>query len=614
VEATQHPDLAGLFPAVIAAAQAAGRRLAAEFARPQGPRGRGSHADIDAEIEAELRQRLLALLPARWRGDESGVLVGPGGPYCWVVDPHDGTRAYLAGQPGSAVSIALLRDGVPVLGVVHAPLSPDRGADTIAWAEGLDGLWRNGAAVAPILREKDLSAGEIVFLCQDAAEWPIGSARVVAPARFVALPSIAYRLARAAAGDGVAAVALNGPCGWDYAAGHALIRGAGGVMLDQTGAEIGYTVDGASHTLLCVGGAPRAARALAARDWGRVQDGGRTAPRVSLGWPRAAPGAALDRAVGCLIALVAGDSLGSLVEFETPDQIARRFPNGVRNFADGGTWGTIAGQPTDDSELALALARTLARHADWPDEAVAAAYGDWYASRPFDIGGTTGQAFSAAAAALSAKAMEARRVANRTSQSNGALMRCSPIGIWARDPAAAAAAARADALLSHPHPICQAASAALVAAISTGIHGGDRDAMLAAAEAEVAAPEAAPLREALARARRGEGPLDFIRQQGSVTIGFQNAFRHLAAGPPLEDAVIETVHQGGDADTNAAICGGLIGAAQGRGGIPPRWSTAILACRALAESGARHPREACYWPDDVPLLAEALLVRATRPE
>jgi ADP-ribosylglycohydrolase/fructose-1,6-bisphosphatase/inositol monophosphatase family enzyme len=612
VEATHHPDFAVLLAAVIAAAEAAGGRLAAEFARPQGPRGGGSHAEIDDEIEAELRERLLALWPARWRGEESGVLAGAGGPYCWLVDPHDGTRAYLAGAPGSAVSIALMRDGVPVLGVVHAPLSPDRGADTIAWAEGLDRPLRNGAPGAARLGDRDLAGGDIVFLSQAAAEWPLGNARVVAPARFVALPSIAYRLARVAVGDGVAAVSLNGPCGWDYAAGHALIRGAGGVLLDETAREVAYTVDGASRTGACFGGAPRAVRALAARDWSNVQKGRRTAPRLSLGWPRAAAGDALDRAVGCLMGQIAGDSLGSLVEFETPAQIAGRYPDGVRDLADGGTWDTIAGQPTDDSELALGLARALVGSAAWPAEAVAAAYGDWYASRPFDIGGTTGQAFSAAAAAFSAKAMEAQRVANRTSQSNGALMRCSPIGIWARDPDEAVAAACEDALLSHPHALCRTASAALVAAICAGIRGGDRDAMLAATEAALAAPEAEPLRAALAGARRGEGPLDFVHQQGSVMIAFQNAFRHLASGRPLEDCLIETVRQGGDTDTNAAICGALIGAAQGRAAIPPRWSTPILACRTLAECGARHPREACYWPDDVPLLAEALLLRSAQ--
>jgi 3'-phosphoadenosine 5'-phosphosulfate (PAPS) 3'-phosphatase len=109
-----------------------------------GGRVRPAGRSVDDEIEAALRKQLLELLPARWRGEETGVLAGAGGPYCWLVDPHDGTSAFLAGEGGSSVSIALLRDGVPVLGVVHAPLSPDRGPDTIAWAEGLDHLLRTG--------------------------------------------------------------------------------------------------------------------------------------------------------------------------------------------------------------------------------------------------------------------------------------------------------------------------------------------------------------------------------------------------------------------------------------------------------------------------------------
>jgi ADP-ribosylglycohydrolase len=100
-----------------------------------------------------------------------------------------------------------------------------------------------------------------------------------------------------------------------------------------------------------------------------------------------------------------------------------------------------------------------------------------------------------------------------------------------------------------------------------------------------------------------------VHQQGWVLVAFQNAFRHLAIGTPIEDALIETVGEGGDTDTNGAICGALLGAAQGRTAIPVRWSMAVLACRTLAKSAYR-PRPERYWPDDVPLLAEALLKRA----
>jgi ADP-ribosylglycohydrolase/fructose-1,6-bisphosphatase/inositol monophosphatase family enzyme len=599
---------ASLLPAVIALAEAAGDVLAAEFVRPDGPRGQGSHAEVDHEIEATLRARLLELLSARWRGEETGALEGDGGPYCWLVDPHDGTSAFLAGERGSSVSIALLRDGIPVLGVVHCPLSPDRGKDTVAWAEGLPHLLRNNMPVEPALVTAGLSAGTVVFVSQAAPEWPVGNARAVAPARFVALPSIAYRLARVAAGDGVAAVSLNGPCGWDYAAGHALIRGAGGILIDEQGDEVTYKTNGSSYTGFCFGGAPLAVRELAGRDWSSVRSGQHVMPRTQISWPRQASDSALDRAVGCLMGQISGDSLGSLVEFQTADQIADEYPDGVRDLADGGYWSTIAGQPTDDSELALDLARTLVGRTHWSSEAVADAYAGWYASQPFDIGGTTRQALSAAAAAPAKKAEIARAAANRQSQANGALMRCAAIGIWAKNPSDAAAAARSDACLTHPNPVCQATSAAFVAAISTAIEGGDLVAMLDAAETAIPEPEARQVRAALAAARRGEGPKEFFHQQGWVLIAFQNAFCHLAQGTTLEAALIETVGRGGDTDTNAAICGALLGALQGRTAIPVRWSMPVLACRALPKF-ARRPRPARYWPDDVSLLAEALLSR-----
>ena len=112
----QRPNLPDLLQHVIAAAEDTGRMLAEEFVRLDGPRGAAGDADVDDEIEATLRKRLLELLPAHWRGEETGVLEGAGGRYCWLVDPYDGTSAFLAGERGSSVSIALLNKGVPVLG------------------------------------------------------------------------------------------------------------------------------------------------------------------------------------------------------------------------------------------------------------------------------------------------------------------------------------------------------------------------------------------------------------------------------------------------------------------------------------------------------------------
>src|SRR5687767_6228182 len=89
--------------------------------------------------------------------------------------------------------------------------------------------------------------------------------------------------------------------------------------------------------------------------------------RVRYGLLTPEPGKTVDdpalrgRAQGCLLGQLAGDALGSLVEFRDAADIARQYPGGVRLLADGGTWNTIAGQPTDDSELALMLARALVK-------------------------------------------------------------------------------------------------------------------------------------------------------------------------------------------------------------------------------------------------------------
>src|SRR5690606_6212194 len=82
--------------------------------------------------------------------------------YCWVVDPNDGTADFLAGRSGSAVSVGLLDEGEPVLGVVYAPVTP-RGPDCIAWQHGMRSLLRNGGAVEPCGVNLTLQ-GSVVFV------------------------------------------------------------------------------------------------------------------------------------------------------------------------------------------------------------------------------------------------------------------------------------------------------------------------------------------------------------------------------------------------------------------------------------------------------------------
>ncbi len=572
---------------VIAAVEAEGEALAAEFLRAEGPRGRGGVATIDTEMEVRLQQKLQALIPCPFIGEETGLSSAEAHEFLWLVDPHDGTSEFTGGRRGSAISVALLKGKIPVLGVVHSPLSPDRGRDTIAWAEGAGPLLRNGKALDVDLSQRMLAAGEFVFATASAALRPGTFSRACAPARYIAMPSIAYRLARVAAGDGIVAISVHGISEYDIAAGMALMRGAGGVALDAEGREI--RLEGSLERRLsgCFAGAPVAAAELARFDWKSLEREPPLKARVTLGFPRRAAAARLPRAQGCLLGQVIGDSLGSLVEFKPAAEIARLFPQGLRNLADGGVYHTIAGQPTDDSEMALALARCLVAHKGFVPEKVLDTYREWLTSRPVDIGQTTERGL------LGQHTTE--------SESNGSLMRVSPLGVWAAgDPARAAATARDDSRLTHTNPACIDACAAYAAAIAAGIGGGSPKAMRQAALENCSGR----VREAI---EGGAPPADYFTRMGWVLVSLQNAFFHLGKSA-FEEALIATVAAGGDTDTNAAVCGALLGAAHGREAIPSRWILPVLGCRALVDGGAPRPRAPVYWPDDVLELAEALLL------
>lgn len=304
----------------------------------------------------------------------------------------------------------------------------------------------------------------------------------------------------------------------------------------------------------------------------------------------------LGRARGAMLGQLAGDALGSLVEFKAPAEIEAAYPGGPRELVDGGAFDTLAGQPTDDSELALLLARSLVERGAYEREDVLERYRWWLDSGPFDCGVTIREALGGRL--------------NPASQANGALMRASPIGVFGSRLAASvtAAWARADAALTHPHPVCLEANALFAAAVAAAVKDGARPAelyermLLWARDWQV--PE--ELMEALTAAA-SEPPREFIRQQGWVLIAFQNAVYQLLHADGPEDGIVDTVRRGGDTDTNAAVAGALLGAVYGQEAIPERWTKAILACRPEAgRPGVRRPRPPELWPGDAFKLAERL--------
>lgn len=601
----------GALQAAIEAARLAGDLLLAEFCRPGGPRGSSGHAPADAQAEGLIAELLLGRFP-EWgfRGEERPEL-RRGGEHVWVVDPNDGTSAWLEGWRGSAVSIALVHRGRPVLGVVHAFAVGE--GDLFAWAEGCGPVLRNGVPLTARSWPETLSNRDVVLVSQHADHRAGFNARAVAPARFRAVPGIAWRLALVAAGEGAAAVSLSGPGDWDYAAGHALLRGAGGDLYDEAARPVGYDSQGRSSLARCFGGSQPLARELAGRDWSLGP------PRPSsLCWPSRGriltDRGLLARAQGVLLGQVAGDSLGSLVEFLDPEQIRRRHPEGVRELADGGTWNTLAGQPTDDSEMALALARSILASGGWSSSASAWAYGAWLRSGPFDVGNTTRTVLGGLGEDHSPEEAEgicreaALRVARQGGQANGSLMRISPLGIFghALETEVLVEMARRESALTHAHPVCADACAAFVLAIAFALRTGGAPREVWEVARDWAREHAHPdVLETLEAADQGP-PARFTTQQGWVRTALQNAFYRLLHAESLEQGVVETVACGGDTDTNAAIAGALLGAVHGRQAIPKGWEEAVLTCRALPP--APHPRPQEYWPVDGLILAENLAV------
>jgi len=290
----------------------------------------------------------------------------------------------------------------------------------------------------------------------------------------------------------------------------------------------------------------------------------------------------------------------------------------------------MAGQPTDDSELALLLARSLIRKKGFDPEDVASLYASWYhgwlhmeggkscnhpGCRPFDVGNTTAEALGPVqphdVAEHNCSAV-CRSNAGKTSQANGALMRVSPLGVWGwkRSSMEVDEAARSDASLTHPHPICQASSGLFAATIAHAVaYGGTPSevyewALEWAQKRDVPGPVMTALQEAST-----SPPEDFMNHQGWVLVALQNAFYQLVNAPNAAEGVVRTVRSGGDTDTNGAICGALLGAVYGREAWPEQWRAMVLSCRPLREvTPARQPRPAAVWPADALQLAERLLI------
>jgi myo-inositol-1(or 4)-monophosphatase len=223
-----------LLPDILAIADAAGALAMSQWAldvhnptrRDKG--GGEPVCEADLAVDALLRERLGALLPqAAWLSEESAETPGRSGKsLAWVIDPIDGTRDFVRGRRGWAVSIALVEEGDVQVGVLIAPARAERW-----WAVAGGGAYRDDVR---------LTVGAHATL--SGARVPLDNLHGIdMDYTVVAKPNgIALRMAMVAANEADLVAGLRRSGEWDLAAADLIAREAGATVTDALGEPIRY--------------------------------------------------------------------------------------------------------------------------------------------------------------------------------------------------------------------------------------------------------------------------------------------------------------------------------------------------------------------------------------
>jgi myo-inositol-1(or 4)-monophosphatase len=232
-----HPNLHADLELALRAARSAGAAVMRAFRREQEVRYKGPDQPVtDADLRADrlLRELLQGERPEYgWLSEEtadSPERLDRG--RVWVVDPIDGTRSFVEGEPEFSISVGLAEEGRAVLGVVYNPASGE-----LYHALSGGGAFRNGAPVpaAPaadaarrllLASRTELGRGELDAFRQEWSFRPMGST--------------AYKMVKVADGTGDLFVS-RGPKGeWDVCGAEVVVREAGGRVTDTRGEELIY--------------------------------------------------------------------------------------------------------------------------------------------------------------------------------------------------------------------------------------------------------------------------------------------------------------------------------------------------------------------------------------
>ena len=261
-----------------------------------------------------------------------------------------------------------------------------------------------------------------------------------------------------------------------------------------------------------------------------------------------------ERALGAFLGFAIGDALGATVEFMTRREIEAKY--GVHRKMIGGGWLHLApGQVTDDTEMALALGRSLVRKEGFDAKDVCEEFAAWLKSGPVDIGNTCRRGIRRYMIHGSTEG-----VFCEGDGGNGAAMRLLPLAIATlHRPDLFESWTLAQGRITHHHPLSDDASLAFGRMLQELLHGNG---------VKGAREEARSLVE-----KHKSFRFDPYRGQSSAYIvdTVQTVFHFFFMNDSFKTCVIETVNQGGDADTTGALIGMLAGAAYGLRDIPAAW-------------------------------------------
>jgi myo-inositol-1(or 4)-monophosphatase len=262
-EAVRHRDL------LISSVREAGALALKAFRGEQKSwlkQGGSPVSEADVAVDALLHRRLRPATPGfGWLSEET--LDDPArlaAPFVWVVDPIDGTRAYLAGKPEWVVSVALVTEGRPILAAVYAPV-----ADEFFLATMGEGATLNGSAITASTTG-GLAQARVAGPQSIIAGLAAGEPGIISLPR---VPSLALRITRVAQGTVDVAFASGNSHDWDLAAADLLVHEAGGAVTTFTGEPVIYNRPEPVHEALVAAGRTRHAGLIGLNRTGAIRLG-----------------------------------------------------------------------------------------------------------------------------------------------------------------------------------------------------------------------------------------------------------------------------------------------------------------------------------------------------